>query len=264
MENYVDIEPGRNFSCFLNTILYKEKHHLDHLEMTEGLSCAFLGALKVATLRFDTKQIQLTMGKQFSSNATELYQDGVELTGAFTEPKAFGIFKLSSSSCMNVRFIFDQNYPRYVGSFCAISNIFGIEKLVNVSISGEKLKFKFHGKMHNRLDASMQCTSYVTKWENQAYDVIGHFEINNKATDFVSILTREFKAYAIKSISHALRRLRGIDQTVQRARIKMEKAVLLKNLAFEKLRQLTWENTVIKKHLDIAKRKLKDLEQEAI
>ena len=118
--------------------------------------------------------------------------------------------------------------------------------------------------MHNRLDASMQCTSYVTKWENQAYDVIGHFEINNTATDFVSILTREFKAYAIKSISHALRRLRGIDQTVQRARINMEKAVLLKNLAFEKLRQLTWENTVIKKHLDIAKRKLKDFEQEAI
>ena len=109
MENYVDVEPGRNFSCFLNTILYKEKHHLDHLEMTESLSCAFPGSLKVGTLRFDTKQIQLTMGKQLSSNATELYQDGVELTGAFTEPKnsAFGIFKLSSSSCMNVRFVFD-------------------------------------------------------------------------------------------------------------------------------------------------------------
>ena len=264
MGNYVDIGTSRNFSCFLNTILYKKKNHLYHLEMTEGLGCAFPGALKVGSLRFDTKQIQLTMGKQFILNTTELSQGSVEFTGAFTEPQnsAFGIFKSSPSSCRNVRLVFDQNYPRYTGSFCAVSNIFGIHRLVNVSISRNKLSFELRGKIYNRLDASMQCTSYVAKWENQAYDVIGHFEKNNEATDFLSVLRKELEAYALKTISQALRRLRGIEQTVKRARVKMEKAVLINNLAFQKLREFASEHTVIQQHLEMAKQKLKDLEQE--
>ena len=260
---------GRNFSCFLNTILYKEKHHFYHNELTESLSCAFDGTIKVGALRFKTKTVQLRIGKCVSSkamidNATHPSEGSIELVGKLTEPQnsTFGIFK-HSSSCPSIRLLFDQNTAGYIGSFCAVSNMFGIKKLVNVSISENKLTFKLHGKLHNRFDASMHCSSRVSSWQNQVFDVTGKFEANTEGTDFVSILMNQLEAYAIKSISQAMRRLKTIEKTVERARAKRESAVLLHKLALKAYHKLSNEYTVLSEHWEAAKRKLRVLEKEA-
>ena len=155
LRNFVDMKTDSNFSCFLDTLVYKEKNRFRHSEKTESLSCAFHGALKVGLLRFQTAQINLLMGKRVDNS--------IRLIGTLRESEnsTLGIFKPHPGSCQNVRFSFAQNSPGYTVSFCAICEMFGIEKLVNLRISRQDIKFQVHGKMYNRVYASMNCSSSI-------------------------------------------------------------------------------------------------------
>ena len=203
------------------------------------------------------------MGKQMGSNIT--FENGVQLTGTFSESEdsTFGIFKRHPGSCMNVQFLIAQNTSGYTGSFCAVSNMFGIKKLVNVTISHEDMKFQVRGKMYNRFDASMNCSSRILPWENQVYEVDGKFERNARETDLVSTLKKELKRYAEQSISQTIQRKNAAVQTVKRARIRLEKVLSLKNVALNKLQRLTDDYILAKKHFESAERTLKSLEIDA-
>ena len=263
LRNFVDMKTDSNFSCFLDTMLYQEKNRAHHSEKTDSLSCAFRGTLKADLLRFNTAQVNLLMGKQIHSNSA--FQNSVQLTGSLSESKnlAFGIFQRQPSSCKNVRFMFAQNTPEYTGSFCSICNIFGIKKLVNVKISHDGIKFKLHGKMHNRFDASMNCSSRVLPWENQVFDVVGKFERNAGKTGFVTTLRKELGIYANNSISQAMKRQETVHQTVERARVRLENVLSVKKTALDKLQRLTKDHAFAKKQFEAAKRTLESVETDA-
>ena len=263
LKNFVDMKTDTNFSCFLDTILYKEKNRFHHSEKTDSLSCSFRGTLKVGPLQFNTAQVNLQMGKQINTNIA--FQNSAQLTGTFSESRdlTFGIFQRHPSSCMNVRFLFPQNKPGYTGSFCAICNMFGIKKLVEISISHEGIKFQVRGKMYKRFDASMNCSSRILPWENQAYEVDGQFERNTGETDFASRLKKELKNYANNSISQAIKRKEAVDRAVERARVRLEKVLSLKKVALNKLQRLTSDHALAKKQFETAKRTLESLETDA-
>ena len=263
LKNFVDMKTDANFSCFLDTRLFKEKNRFHHSEKTDSLSCAFHGTLKVGLLRFNTAQLNLQMGKQINSNIA--FQNSVQLTGALgkSEDLTFGIFQLDLSRCMNARFLFSKDKPGFSGSFCGICNMFGMKNLVNVSISHEDIKFQTRGKMYNRFDASMNCSSPILPWENQVYEVDGKFESNTVETDFVSTLKQGLESYAKNSISQAMKRKEAIEQTVERARIRLEKLLSLKEVALNKLQRLTNDHAFAKKQFEIAKKTLKSLEIDA-
>ena len=260
LRNFVDMKTDSNFSCFLDTILYNEKDRFHHSEKTNSISCALRGSLKVGLLRFNTMQVNLVIG----SNGT--FENGVQLTGRFSESEdpTFGIFKRHLGSCMNIRFSFAENTPGYTGSFCAIINIFGMEKSVNVSISNENIKFHVLGKMYSRFDASMNCSSRILPWGNQIFDVDGQFERNTAKTDFVTALMKELESYGRNSISQAMKRKEAVDQTVEGARVRLEKVLSLKKVALNKLQRLTNEHAFAMKQFDTAKRTLKSLEIDAM
>ena len=270
LRNFVDMKSDRNISCFLNITLYKEKHRFYNNEITDSLSCAFRGTLKVGILKFPPTMVNLLMGKQHIANITDNNEarssgNAIELYGTFThlENATFGIFKRFPESCMNVRFSFAQNTPKYEGSFCAICKLFGMEKLVNVRISYEGLKFQVFGKLHDMYDASMDCSSRLLTWENQVFDVEGKFETNAGGTDFVTVLKKELDKYVINFILQATKRIEAADQTVKSAYERLEKILLLKKLAFEKLQQLSSQYTSIAGKFETARSKLKSLEVEA-
>ena len=263
LQNFVDMRTDSNFSCFLDTMLYEDKNRFHHSEKTDSLSCAFRGTLKVGLLRFNTAQVNFQMGKRINSNI--VFKNSLQLTGAFNElgDLMFGIFQRHLSSCMNIRFLFSQNKPGYTGSFCAICNIFDMKKIVNVSISHEDIKFQTRGKIYNRFDASMNCSSPILLWEDQVYKVDGKFERNAGKTDFVSTLKQEVESYAKNSISQAMKRKEAVNQTVERARVRLEKVLSLKKVALNKLQQLTSDYALAKKQFETAKRTLESLEIDA-
>ena len=263
LKNFVNMKTDTNFSCFLDTILYKEKNRFHHSEKTDSLSCSFRGTLKVGPLRFNTAQVDLQMGKQINSNIA--FQNSVQLTGTLGESEdlTFGIFQLDLSRCMNARFLFCQDKPGFSGSFCGICNMFGMKNLVDVSISHEDIKFQTRGKMYNRFDASMNCSSPILPWENQVYEVDGKFERNTGETDFVSTLKQGLENYAKNSISLAIKRKEAVDRAVERARVRLEKVLSLKKVALNKLQRLTTDHALAKKQFETAKRTLESLEIDA-
>ena len=243
--------------------MYKESNLLEYKEQTDILSCAFRGTLKVGQLRFKTGDIDFLMGNKIGSNTT--LKNNVELTGTFSKSVdlTFGIFKRHQDSCNNVRFLFNQHTPGYIGSFCAILDIFGIENLVNVSISHEDIKFQVRGKMYNRFDVSMNFSSRILPWENQVFNVDGHFERNTGETDFLTALKKELENFARNSISKAMKRKEAVDQTVERARIRLEKVLSLKKVALDNLKRLNNDYASATKHFQLAKSTLKSIEVEA-
>ena len=249
-----------NFSCFLDTIIYKEKNHFYHSEKTGSFSCVFSGSLKVGPLRFNTTQVNLKMGEQVGSN--NKFRNSLQLAGTFSESTdfTFGIFKHHPDSCMNVQFLFAQKIPGYTGSFCAICNMFGIEKLADVRITREIIKFQVRGKMYKRFVASMNCSSHILPWENQEFNVDGKFERSAGEIDFVTTVTKELESYAKSSISQAMRRKEAVDQTVKRAHVRLEKVLLLKKIALSELQRLTDDYMLAKKHYETAQKKMKLLE----
>ena len=62
LRNFIDMKTYGNFSCMLDTMLYKEKNRFHHFEKTDSLSCTFRGSLNVGLLRFNTAQVNLEMG----------------------------------------------------------------------------------------------------------------------------------------------------------------------------------------------------------
>ena len=260
LKNFVDMRTDSNFSCFLDTILYKDRNSSKHHEKTNSLSCAFCGFLKVGSLRFHTTQVNLLMGDQFGLNTK--FQSSLQLIGTFSESADFKseIFKRYPANCMNVRFFFAQNTPGYIGSFCAICNVFGIEKLVNVRISHENIKFKLRGKMYNRFDASMNCSSRILPWENQIFDVDGRFERNTGETDFVATLQKELENYAKKSISQAMKRKEAGNRAVERARIRLEKVLSFKKFSLNEFARVHGAYMLAQEHYDAAKETMKSIE----
>ena len=256
LRNFVDMKTDSNFSCFLDTLVYKEKNRFRHSEKTESLSCAFHGALKVGLLRFQTAQINLLMGKRVDNS--------IRLIGTLRESKnsTLGIFKPHPGSCQNVRFSFAQNSPGYTVSFCAICEMFGIEKLVNLRISRQDIKFQVHGKMYNRVYASMNCSSSILPWREQVFDIDGQFERNTSETDFVTALEKELESYAKNTIWQALRRKEAAYQRVKLAHIRFKKVLLIKENAFDDLQRLTDDYESAKEHLETAKGTLKSVEVE--
>ena len=263
LRNFVDMETDSKFSCFLDTMLYKEKNRFHHSEKTDRLSCAFRGTLKIGHLRFNTEQINLLMDKKIGTNGT--FETGVQLIGTFSESEhsKFGIFKRHPDCCANVRFLFAENTPGYTGSFCAIINMFGMKKSVNISIYRKNIKFKILGKMYNRFDASMNCSSRILGWENQIFDVDGQFERNTADADFLTALMKALESYGRNSISQAMKRKDAIDQTVEHARVRLEKVLSIKKIALNKLQLLTSDYAESKKHFETAKRILKSFEIDA-
>ena len=258
------MKTNSNFSCFLDTIFYKGKNSVHYSEKTDSLSCSFRGTLKVGLLRFKTGQVNLLMGKQIGLNGTS--ENGIQLTGKFdeSEDSTFGMFKRHPSSCLNVQFQFAQNTSWYTGSFCAICNMFGIKKSVNVSISHKDVKFQVRGKVYDRFDAKLNCSSSILlPWENQVFDVDGTFERNAKETDLVAILRKELQSYAKHFILQAVQRKDAADRTVKRARIRQENILPLKSAAVSKLQHLTRDYAVAKKHYETAKGTLKTIQMEA-
>ena len=262
LRNFVNMKTDRNFSCFLDTLLYKEKNRFRHSEKTESLSCAFHGALKVGLLRFQTARIHLLMGKRVGSNTQS--HNSIRLIGTLRESEnsTLGIFKPHLRSCKNVRFSFAQNSPGYTGSFCAISKMFGIEKLVNLRISRQDIKFQVHGKIYNRVYASMNCSSSLLPWEEQVFDIDGQFERNTKQTDFVATLEKELESYAKNTISQALRRKEAAHERVKHAHIRFKKVLSLKKDALDELQRLTDDYALAKEHLETAKGTLNSTEAE--
>ena len=244
-------------------MLYKEKNRFHHFEKTDSLSCVFHGTLKVGPLRFNTAQVKLQMGKQVNTNIA--FQNSVQLTGTLGESEdlTFGIFQRDLRTCLNARFLFSQDKPGFSGLFCGICNMFGMKKLVDVSISHENIKFQARGKMYNRFDASMNCSSPILPWENQVYEVDGKFERNTGETDLVSTLKRGLESYAKNSILQAMKRKEAVDQTVENARTRLEKILSLKEVALNKLQRLTSDHAFAKKQFEMAKRTLESLEMDA-
>ena len=260
LRDFVDIRTDTNFSCFLDTILYKEKNHFHHHEKTDSLSCAFSGILKVGPLKFNTDQLNLQMGEQSNSNTN--FQNRFQLAGTFSESAdlKFGIFERHSDSCTNIQFIIDQNTPGYTGSFCAICHTFGMKKTVNVNITRKDIVFQVRGKMYNQFDAIMNYSSRIAPWENQVFDVEGQFERSAGKFDFITTLKQELEDYAKNSISHAMKRKEAVNQTAERARVRLEKILSLKNVALSELERLTDDYVLAKKRFAMAKRTLNSLE----
>ena len=263
LKMFVDIRTDHNFSCFLDTIVYKVNNLLEYNEKTDILSCAFRGTLKVGPLRFKTTEINFLMGKQTDSNG--MFGNGVQLTGTYSksERSTFGIFKHHPSTCMHVRFLFAENMPGYTGSLCATVNIFGMKKSVNVTISNKDIKFQVREKIYNRFHASMNCSSRILWWEDQIFDVDGRFEKNTEDTDFISALKKELESNAKNSISQAMKRKEAVDQTVERARIRLENILSLKKAALNKLQRLISDYASAKKHFELAEKTLKSHEIDA-
>ena len=252
LRNFVDVRTDSIFSCFLDTIVYKEKNHPEYNEKTDILSCAFRGTLKVGPLQFKTTEINFLMGNHIGSNTTPI--NSVKLTGILSksEDLTFGIFKRDPGRCVDVQFLFVKDTPEHTGSFCAVCNIFGMEKSVNVSISNNDIKFRVLGKMHNQFDASMNFSSRILPWESQIFDVDGRFERNTGETDFVRALEKELESYAKNTISLAMKRRKAVDQTVERARIRLEKVESLRKVALEKLQRLASNYASAKEHFQLA------------
>ena len=263
LKMFVDIRTDHNFSCFLDTIVYKVNNLLEYNEKTDILSCAFRGTLKVGPLRFKTTEINFLMGKQTDSNG--MFGNGVQLTGTYSklERSTFGIFKHHPNTCMHVRFLFAENMPGYTGSLCATVNIFGMKKSVNVTISNKDIKFQVREKIYNRFHASMNCSSRILWWEDQIFDVDGRFEKNTEDTDFISALKKELESNAKNSISQAMKRKEAVDQTVERARIRLENILSLKKAALNKLQRLISDYASAKEHFELAEKTLKSHEIDA-
>ncbi len=267
LRNFVDMSSARNISCFLNTTLYKENYSLDHSEITDSLSCAFQGTLKIGALKFPSTMVHILIGKQpdshtMDNNPTRLPGDIIEITGIFAESKkeTFGIFKRCPGTCMNVRFLFAQNVPKYEGSFCAVCNMLGMEKLVNVRTSYKGLTFQVSGKLYGLYDANMNCSSRLLTWENQVFDVEGEFQTNVEGTDFFTALKKEVDISAINFILQAKKRTEAAEKTVKSAHARLEKTLLLRNEAFSKLQQLTNQYMLMTRNFEMARKKLKSLE----
>ncbi|XP_028401098.1 uncharacterized protein LOC114524167 [Dendronephthya gigantea] len=260
LERYLYMSSNRTISCFLDTLLYKENRHFHHTEISDGLSCVFNGILKAGDLQFQSMRVNLRMGRSLGNDIKA--DNSVELIGTYAESKiaTFGIFKRHRDICMDVRFAFSQHSSNFAGSFCATSNILGVEKLLNVSISHEGLKFKTSGKLHGLFDASMDCSSTLVPWENQIFDVEGRFERKEDGTDFASALRKELASFAKNVISQASKRIEAVNETVKQAHARLVKVLSLKAIALKRLQQLSSEYASVSEKLRAAQIRLKSFE----
>ena len=251
--------------------LCNEKHHSRHTEVTDGFSCFFHGDLKFGGLKFRSSDVSLFMGNfvhssYLTTNSTNLTKNSVELFGRYTDRTnlTLGIFKHIPDIPINIRFFLAQETSKSTGSFHAICNIFGIEKLINVSISHKGLSFEVSGKLYGSYAVSMNCLSRLSSWENQVFDVEGRFEKDSVGTDLRSLLKRELDSYAANVIVQATKRLESADQTVERARARLDQVMLLKRKAVSKLQNLTNEYSITKRDSGFAQEYLKLLEKEVM
>ena len=267
LDNFIDMSADRKLTCFLNTSIYKEKYSLEHVELTDSLSCVFRGILKVDDVRFPLMQLNLQIGTSFGlhgqvNKANKTQKNTVQLTGTYIEleNRRFGIFKLSPDGCENVQLSLSQKTPEFMGSFCAICNIFGIEKLVNITLSNKRIEFQVNGKLNNQYDASIQCSTDLLSWENQVFDVDGYFVDNGVENNLVGLVMMELHSFAINFLLTAKKRVKTVDLTVSRAHARLEKVLRLKNEAIKKMEELSSEYTYIKEKFKVAQRYLKSLQ----
>ena len=259
LSSFVGMSSDRNISCFLNTTLYKEDKNVYHTEKTESLRCAFRGTLRVGALKFPPATLSFLTGKE--TDPTRLAANGIKVTARFADSKQeeFGIFKRYPGTCGNVQILLGQNIPKYEGSFCAICNILGIEKLVNIKITHKELAFQIRGKLFHLHEARMNCSTKLVPWKNQVFDIEGRFETEIKKTSLVSTLQEEVDKSANNFIKKATKRLEEANLAVGRAHIRLKRVLLLRKQALDEIQQLKNQYTLIIGNCGICQKRLKSL-----
>ena len=271
LDNFIDMSADRKLNCFLNTSIYKEKYNLEHIELTDSLSCVFRGILKVGDLQFPLMQLNLQIGTSFAlhsqvTNANKTQKNAVQLTATYIEleNRTFGIFKRSPDDCKNIQLSLSRITPEFIGSFCAICSIFGIEKLVNITLTNKGIEFQVSGRLNNQYDASIHCSTDLLSWENQVFEVDGHFVGKKGENNLLGLLMMELDSYAINFLLQAKKRIKSVDLTVGRAHARLEKVLVLKSEAIQKMEELSSEYTYVNEKFKAVQRYLKSLEMKTL
>ena len=263
LRKFVELSSNKILSCFLDTAIYSNKGRSElskYTERNDGVMVAFHGHIKFGPLQFQNLDIQLAMRNSDCSKASNSSQNtGVELTGEpnETRQRKFGIFELSSGLAhkLRIRIARDQD-SNSTGSFQSTAQILGFKNLVNVDVSYKGLNFATSGKIHDLFDASMKCSSALVPWNSQIFSVAGEFEDNSVRGSLKNSLKIELNKYAAQVLKKATNRVAAVKETEQRAKVRLNNVLLIKNNALEKMQRIRKEYLRAERELVSAKKDL--------
>ncbi|XP_028397955.1 uncharacterized protein LOC114521651 [Dendronephthya gigantea] len=267
---FVEIGTNKTFSYFLDAMIYENKSSYE--EISNGISMSFNGNLKYGPIRFENLHIELSIGDLSCSNSMKSCSNSTKTVGAvFTGDNygkkgktKFGIFRVSGNKPLNLLIAIARNKnSSSLGSFQAVTKILGFEKWVNVSFFEKGLAFRVDGKIHGLFDANMSCESRLATWENQIFIVDGVFEDRLTQTGLKHSLSLEMDRYAVRVFRKAMKRVRSINETEQRAKRRLEKVMTFEKLASETTQRAREEYQVASRGLKMAKQELAYLERAA-
>ena len=259
---FVEIGTNKTFSYFLNAVIYENKSSYE--EMSYGISIAFNGNLKFGSVLFENLRIELSIGNLGCSNSTNA--GGAVFTGDYIKkgPRKSGIFRVSEKTPLNLQiYIAQSRNSNSSGSFQATTKILGFKKMVNVSFFEEGLSFDVNGKIHGMFDANMTCKSRLDTWGNQIFLVNGVFENRLKKVGLKHSLSLEMDRYAVRVFEKAMRRVKSINETEQRAKLRLEKVMSFEKLASETAEQAREVYLITCRRLEIAEQELTYFERVA-
>ena len=227
----------------------------------------FHGHIKFGPLQFQNLEIQLAMRNLDCSKTTNSSQNiAVELTGEpnQTRQRKFGIFELSPDLThkLQIRIPRDQG-SNFTGSFQSTAKILGFKNLVKVDVSDKGIDFTTSGKIHGLFEASMKCSSTLATWNRQSFTVAGEFDHHSAQSSIKDSLKAELNKYAAHMLKKATSRVAAAKETEQRAKVRFENVLLIKNNAFQKLQRSSKEYLSAERKLASTMKDLAYFEQAA-
>ena len=227
----------------------------------------FHGHIKFGPLQFPNLDIQLALRNSDCSKPTNSSQNnGIELTGEpnKTPRRKFGIFELSPGLALKLRIrIARDRDSNSTCSFQSTAQILGFKILVNVDVSYKGLDFAASGKIHGLFGASMKCSAALAPWNSQIFTVAGELEDNSVRGGLKDSLKADLNKYAVQVLKKAKSRVAAVKETEQRAKLRLENVLLIKDDAMEKIQRIRKLHLIAERELTSAMKDLTYFEQAA-
>ena len=228
---------------------------------------AFHGHIKFGPLQFPNLDIQLALRNSDCSKTTNSSQNnGVELTGEpnKTQRRKFGIFERSPGLAqkLRIRIARDQDSNSSC-SFQSTAQILGFKNLVNVDVSYKGLDFAASGKIHGLFGASMKCSASLAPWNSQIFTVAGELEDNSVRGSLKDSLKADLNKYAVQMLKKVTSRVAAVKETEQRAKVRLENVLLIRNNNMEKMQRIRKVYLVAEREFTSAMKDLTYFEQAA-
>ena len=228
---------------------------------------AFHGHIKFGPLQFPNLDIQLALRNSDCSKTTNSSQNnGIELTGEpnKTQRRKFGIFERSPGLAQKFRILIARDQDSNSScSFQSTAQILGFKNLVSVDVSYKGLDFAASGKIHGLFGASMKCSASLAPWNSQIFTVAGELEDNSVRGSLKDSLKADLNKYAVQMLKKATSRVAAVKETEERAKVRLENVLLIRNNNMEKMQRIRKVYLVAEREFTSAMKDLTYLEQAA-